>query len=56
MEVVNTLAYYYIATITAVKLFIVQAPVSNLARKKSNFSCPYFKNPLSKILHFSVVS
>jgi hypothetical protein len=28
MEVANTLAYYDMATITAVKCFIVQAPAS----------------------------
>jgi hypothetical protein len=30
MEVANTLAYYNMATITAVKIFIVQAPGVNV--------------------------
>jgi len=32
MEVANTLAYYYTATITAVKSFIVQAPGANVIK------------------------
>jgi hypothetical protein len=55
MEVANTLAFYYIITITAVKWFIVQAPLSNLARKKIQFLLPIFQKPFRQdITLFSI--
>jgi hypothetical protein len=42
MEVENTLAYYNMAAIMAIKSFIVQAPWSNLIKLSSTFAINEF--------------
>jgi hypothetical protein len=37
MAVANILAYYVMATITAVKIFIVQAPDFDVSKRKTSF-------------------